>query len=62
MRESEWLKIKKGKFLISEETICKKCGSSPIYSTDDGGMEYLTPFCPWCGSKMANPMIQNWYN
>lgn len=39
-----WIKVSKG-------TLCSICGCYAI-DEEDGGLEILTDYCPWCGAKM----------
>lgn len=32
---------------------CSECGHEAFY-IDDPDVEYLTPYCPWCGAKLEN--------
>lgn len=33
---------------------CSNCETEQIHSDAGGGMNFKTPYCPWCGAKMEN--------
>ena len=48
-KKSEWMKPED---YYVPRNICSNCGR---FTLDWDKEELLTPFCPWCGSKMENP-------
>ena len=48
-KKSKWMKPEK---YYVPRNICSNCGR---FTLDWDKEELLTPFCPWCGSKMENP-------